>query len=314
MPFEVDLLGSPSPLAPNHSTKECSASDHQHTSTNPITGQTLCFPDWKLHHFVLILPTGLVIYRPDTDVKPPLPLYSAVRASATGSSDDWFQSNLPASSPLIPSWATRIGRTVRRLAAKEDVIDAPDDDSDPEGSEGEFEDADLDNNDGSGRSHVVVHPYRFRFWGFAASPGGGSSVALVTKYNTQLFSRKGFCKLLFASFPSEKRPSGVVDHRAAVKDHLTTEGRMWEWMYGEGLPVPGVTCTTTRDDAHDSAMDVDEPTREIFAAMRDKQKCVFCNGHLRFQEDEATCAKGHSLGESSMFCSFLDISSPIGQG
>ena len=75
-------------------------------------------------------------------------------------------------------------------------------------------------------------------------------------------------------------------------DNLTTEGKMWEWMYGKGPPVYGATeaCNTT-------SMEVDESMAAFFEPVRAKQECVFCKERLQNDGAEARCVKGHSFGK-----------------
>ncbi|KJZ79264.1 hypothetical protein HIM_01415 [Hirsutella minnesotensis 3608] len=244
-PFQVDLCGGlREPLAP-HSTLQCATTypPDEEVSTNPIT--------------------GLIVHPPvPDDVKPPVPRYSVVRLSATAANRDWYQTNAPETDAPLPQWAEYVlaqaGRRVPRVAALHGV----DSDSDSDALEDEYA---LETG-----PMARVHPHRLRFWGLAASPGGGCTAALVTKYNTQHPHRRPRSKLLFG---------------------LTTEGRLWEAVYGGQGRVSDVIPSLGSDTAAASP----SPLRDRFQHVIPSQRCVFCDAPMVILAHEATCENGHSF-------------------
>lgn len=178
-----------------------------------------------------------------------------------------------------------------------------------------------------------VFPWRMRLWGLAISPGGGSSAVLATP---QLATRPGRAdwgahrsQVLFgarrrAQQSRRARPQpqpdpdamnidpelggGATDVAAAVVEEedeeytmnvedLTVEARLWEWMYGGGPGVPGITpssgdvsdggavITFTSSNprrAAQLARDAEAQARRHRLAsffrplLEDNQLCVFC--------------------------------------
>lgn len=255
-PFQVELLSDEVVAKAQHATSECDTSYPKSGSTDPIT--------------------SLVVHSPETLDKPPTPLYSLVRSSVTASSTDWFETNIPQTpEALAPSWINHLHRVTHRLVPRTEAVDVPDVDSDPDETDDEVDDA-----EGSG---LMVHPYRFRIWAMASSPGGGSTAALVSKYSTQYPSRSARCRLIF----DELATKSEVPHERA----LTTEGKMWEWMYGNGAEVPGVTVRN-----EDPSLPT--PLRDFFKPIKEKQMCWLCESGLQDVDNEAKCLNGHSVGES----------------
>lgn len=166
---------------------------------------------------------------------------------------------------------------------REDTLDdAVEDDSDSD-TEDEVEEEED--------SRIMVHPYRYRLWGLTSSPADGTTAALVSKYSTQFPSRRGACKLVFGSISLDQKTRGDTPKRDNGK--LTTEAKMWEWMYGGGDEVPGVTTHTSNASAgHDSSL------QDFFKDIRDKQKCAFCESELQNDGTEARCHSGHSFSKS----------------
>ena len=72
---------------------------------------------------------------------------------------------------------------------------------------------------------------------------------------------------------------------------LTTEGQMWEWMYGSGAEVPGATKA-----AYFHAETKVDSLRELFKDVAAKQNCVFCESEFQIGHDVATCRNGHAFG------------------
>lgn len=207
-----------------------------------------------------------------------------MRLSATATTGDWYQANgpEPATGPRrLPQWAeyvrAQMGRVVPRLAAMQGV----DSDSESEDMEDEYV---LD--DGL-RPMARVHPHRFRFWGLAASPGDACSAVLVTKHSTRHPHRRALSKLLFA-WPERDSPAAI----AASPKALTTEGRLWEAMYGCQGTVSDIVPTAGAG----AAMALSSPLRDLFRDVVSLQRCVFCDATLRNSLGESACENGHLFG------------------
>ncbi|KAM5348381.1 hypothetical protein ACJ41O_008205 [Fusarium nematophilum] len=153
-------------------------------------------------------------------------------------------------------------------------------DSDSDDSEDEFMEDEY--------SKLQVHESRYRIWGMAPSPGGGATAVLVSRYSTQHPERRALCKLMFARQDQERSEEAMQNGAITPTMALTTEGQVWEWMYGNGPEVPGTTAESkTSQDLQDS------PLREQFRQVAVQQHCVFCDMALRMDENEAKCENGH---------------------
>lgn len=210
-----------------------------------------------------------------------MPHYSLVRLSATANNQDWYQSNLPEADTSIPQWAEvlkrRTGLLVSRAAALEG-IESDSDDSDDEMME----------DDGS---KLQVHPTRFRIWGMALSPGGGATAAVISRHSTLHPQRRGLSKLVFGW-----REQGSDELQLPLPDKsLTTEGQLWEWMYGGGPEV-----LETSGFVRALVQATQSPLREQFKEVISKQRCVFCDGVLQPHGEEVRCENAHVFGKSSL--------------
>lgn len=136
-------------------------------------------------------------------------------------------------------------------------------------------------------SKVQVHPHRFRIWGMASSPGGGATAAVIARYSNLHPQRRAFCRLVFGW--QEKAPT----HDGHSNRNLTTEGQLWEWMYGAG---PEVLETTGFVKALVQA--TESPLREQFRDVIPRQVCVFCDATLSSHGDQVECVNGHIFGKS----------------
>jgi len=148
-----------------------------------------------------------------------------------------------------------------------------------------------------------VHLNRIRIWGMTASPGGSTSAVFVSQHSTLELERDTFaglkCRVLFGthpprSLPSNNTPTAAVedgtDHDSGYSKNLSTEARAWEWMYGDGPPVPGFSSPahTTGDER--------EALRDQFKIISQRQLCVFCDSSLIPQGNTSRCDKGHVFG------------------
>lgn len=183
-----------------------------------------------------------------------------------------------------------------------------------------------------------VHPWRMRLWGIAISPGGGATAVLATRQLTQKPEIAAWShhrsKVLFEFTqrqpPRRKKPAlpqlqssdpdamdvdqeneeaveeGESSSSSSMMDveGLTTEARLWEWMYGGGPSVPGLTPllpdaksngetngtghgnssivpqrraqeTVAKDDAQATTARR-EKIRDIFQLFVDSQTCAIC--------------------------------------
>lgn len=224
----------------------------------------------------------LIIHPPDPNKKPKVPLYSLVRTSATWDSQNWYETNAVAREGDFPQWAEYLRRATSRLVPLEIASETVDSDSDDSSvSDGELDMEEME--------PPLIHPYQFRIWGLALSPGGGSTAALITRSSTQYPDRKGRSKLFFGwtRTPAE---DGSGEEEADSK--LTTEGRLWEWMYGGGPDIVGSVANVDPSLSHRLPA-----LSEFFQDVKANQKCAFCESTLQNNGYEAKCDHGHSFGE-----------------
>jgi hypothetical protein len=228
--------------------------------------------------------SGLRIHPPNPAAKDPVPLYSLVRSSATGTNHDWFQTNIASVQASAPQWAARIRQATQKRISKVESLEPIDTDSDSD---------DSDDNEPENKNVVRdIHQYRYRIWGLVSSPGGATTAVLVSKYNTQYPERRGASRIYFdwKLREDEGEPAGV----AAPVSNMTTEGRVWQWMYGNGQPVDGTTKSNRGSTLGDAS---DSPVRALLDAYAADQQCVFCNSPLENDGSEARCANDHSFGK-----------------
>lgn len=313
-PFQVTFGSTrPAEMATPHSTDVCNTTyppyDESDETTNPIVGLTIHDPD-------LTKPTSG-------------PFFSLVRLSATSSNDNWYQTNLPvAPTPdglkPRPRWAEEISRIVDEAqplalayrplnpdgTAPEAGEDGEDGEGGAEGGAGEEDDeesewdsdADLDKDEFQEEMSRLdeterVNPTRVRIWGMAASAGGGTTAVFATLNSTLKPERHTFaglrCRVLFAP------PLVPPDPAALARKRLSTEGRVWEWMYGGGPPVPGARPRGAPADPAETspASARNAHVQATLRAVADHQQCVFCQRPLRRHGTAARCEKGHTFGE-----------------
>lgn len=218
-------------------------------------------------------------------------------------------------------------------------------DNDGAGSE---ESSDDEIAPGDGYVGPDVYPHRMRIWGLAISPGGGSTAVLATSQLTQNPERGGWhshrSRVMFGytehgsarsrlqqqlqqqqQLQHQQRPlrqeelldpslggTGIAeDDGASSADRLTTEARLWEWMYGGGPGVPGITHYaypaaaasagdgtispgTAAQEARDAlAQARRDRVREIFRPFAEGQTCGICDdGRSRFGPVPGAAAVG----------------------
>lgn len=230
-----------------------------------------------------------------------------MRLSATATNQDWYQTNVPEGEMPLPQWAERVRRLTLRTGSRVAVMQG--DYSDPESDEDE-EVADGDDDYGDdGEPLSRVHPHRFRFWGLAASPGDGTTAALVTRHNTLHAHRRARSSVFFGwhddasgdAAPSEAR-AGTGAVRGVAPEGLTTEGRLWEAVYGGKGDVESILPSSSDGDdgtAAPSAPLSTAPLHDLFRDVAPRQKCVFCDTRLTALGKEARCESGHTFGKFS---------------
>lgn len=268
--------------------------------------------------------TGLIIHAPNISQLTPSPYFSLTRLAATPTNFNWYQSNLPLppnpeeANPK-PRWATEISKILETtqpfslayrylnpngsLPSESDAEGSNKGDDD-EDSEEEEEDDDFEHDDGEFYKAELlqeldplegmekVHTTRVRIWGMTSSPGGGVTAVFTTLNSAIKPERHTFggirCKVLFG------QNIAPVDEAILSTKKLSTEGRMFEWMYGGGPRVPGVGAPGATT-AHNTTKE--RGYREMFRDVATQQLCVFCGGALKVLDTSASCAKGHVFGK-----------------
>ncbi|KAI9903410.1 hypothetical protein N3K66_002762 [Trichothecium roseum] len=316
-PFQVSLTTpgqqQQSPIRP-HPASACStsypANPLDNSRTNPIT--------------------GLVIHAAgDLGSKPPFPLFTAVRASATSLNNDWYETNLPdptvatsataataATSRLLPKWVKKISAATARSVPRTRALEGldPDSDSDSDSDSGPDEygsDAPVEDHESS----IMVCPERYGVAGLAQSPGGGCTAVLAARYDTAHPCRRPVFRVLFGrgygGSPATTATTATQNNTAAAasaisegvnKELLTAEGRVWEDMYSKGKARKHHDHHHHhhhhhhgQEDAAQAANDTSPSShlRALFAPLLEKQTCVFCDQRLDGDGFEATCPDGH---------------------
>ena len=174
-------------------------------------------------------------------------------------------------------------KTVTRQVPRVAVLDGPvDSESESDSELDDLNDMIIDDPE---RPVSRVHPHRVRFWGLAASPGDGCTAVVVSKHLTQHSDRRGRSRVLF-SWQDDEDAQELVN-----PSKLTTEGRVWESMYGRLKGMADIRADSIQPNAN--------PLRALFKSVVPNQKCVFCSSPLVTFSTEATCEKGHSFGTSS---------------
>lgn len=179
-----------------------------------------------------------------------------------------------------------------------------------------------------------VHTTRMRIWGLTASPGKGVTAVFVSPHGTLKPDRITFggmkFKVLFGRHVGiagggEERDEAGVDGDdndeapppTTALQKLSTEARMWEWMYGGGPPVPGVlTRNRNTDSSSSSNRSSAERTTTIegitqlnrnLTKLATSQLCPFCETRIKpttntnnnknretsSSSSSSACANGH---------------------
>jgi hypothetical protein len=296
--------------AAQHSTASCNTTypslEHAQQSTNPIA--------------------GLVVHHPDISKTTTSPYFSLARLAATSTNTDWYQTNLPLptnpeDTKAKPAWVTEISQLLETtqpfsqayryhnpegsLKSESDAEDEENEEEDDGSMDEDEEDYDeYDSDEGVGKATFVedlsdpldgmekLHTNRIRIWGMTSSPGAGVTAVFVTLNSAIKPERHTFaglrCKVLFGQTLEE------VDQAFLSTRKLSTEARVFEWLYGGGPPVPGV-------GTQDKLPAADDPKRlklrESFQHIAAKEVCVFCGMGLETQGTLSRCQKGHVFGK-----------------
>jgi hypothetical protein len=133
--------------------------------------------------------------------------------SATATTHDWYQTNVPPPSDPAedprPQWVRTIAQKLEVQVPVDMHLTRAYDDSGSEGSESGSDDendldldgdldslADEEDVNGDGEATAVeipeIHPHRYRLHGLTLSPGGGVSAVLVSSHSTQHPERGGW--------------------------------------------------------------------------------------------------------------------------
>lgn len=187
----------------------------------------------------------LVIHPPDMTNPTSTPLYTLIRMSATATTHDWYQTNVPPPADLTadprPQWVRTIAQKLEVLVPLDMHLTRTYDDSGSEGSGSESEDNDSDldldgdldslgdeeNADGNDETTVLeipeIHPHRFRLHGLTLSPGGGVAAVLASSHSTQHPERGGWhtvrSSVLFGHKPRRQRQPQPATQPGAQSDY-----------------------------------------------------------------------------------------------
>ncbi|KAH9908337.1 transcription factor IIIC subunit delta N-term-domain-containing protein [Xylariomycetidae sp. FL2044] len=285
-----------------HSTEECNTtyppeSDSQ--STNPIV--------------------GLVIHPPSVSLPTSTPLYTLARLSATHENGGWHQTNLPLppnpeQQPFDLQWAQQINQMIEHRLPRADAYrgDTQSDDDEEEDSSSEPEyssdegggDSDPDADDDNmidyfmGKEDAAnqVHTTRIRIWGIASSPGGGTTAVFASLHSGIRFGRDTYggirCKVFFG-----RRRLDDGDQILSTKK-LSTEARVWEWMFGGGPPIDGIGGRSGARAGGPETTEQRIAIQDHFKVLRKRLRCVFCEAELVSggsgkRANASVCSRGH---------------------
>lgn len=313
IPFEVSISGpqafafEPDP----HSTNSCGTTyratdEGSRLYPNPIT--------------------DLFIHPPNLTTPSEIPTFTLVRLSATSTNNDWYQTNAlledvsaATGDTNKPPWVIELTQKLAVLVPADAHMrhqTGADDESDADSTASGDKDSgadmsDMDELPDTAPTGPEVHPTRFRLHGLVPGPGGRATAVLVSSHSTQTPDRTGWWGLrstvMFGALPRPKKTkSRDADLMANPSLHrATTEGRLFNWMYGAGPDVPGIISTTETQNSNKPS------TREIFSELIASQTCDFCANPLQPQDGDrgmSVCVQGHFF--STCGASGLAIQAP----
>lgn len=363
-PFEVDLAES-NPHRPKlgHATDQCNTTyDNNDCITNPITG-LIVHPVSPQTVSPSLVPFYTAVRLSATATNQGWWESNLVKLDNDGEEPQWVTEIQEIISSVTPLGLAGLaggddgeeedGEDARDQAAQEEEeaqergedLDSEDDDDDDDDDEDDQGDA-IPAHEGPD-----VHPLRMRIWGLAVSPGGGSTAVLASQQLAQRPERGGWhdhrSRVMFGHTRARPRRRGAQGqgHQpvdldedgggggggsggTANVDDLSTEARLWEYMYGGGPGVPGITHHPEPADGggghDDDDSHTDEPgraqeakdslaqarrdrVREVFRAFVRDQTCSICaDGASRFpaaggggrgeaRRLDCTCERGHRV-------------------
>ncbi|KAK3905633.1 hypothetical protein C8A05DRAFT_41435 [Staphylotrichum tortipilum] len=313
--FVVTLSGGVNQPTKKHSPWDCGTvyrNDAENGSQNPIA--------------------DLVIHPPDPNNVTPTPLYTLIRTSATATTPDWYQSNVPpptdpAADPR-PQWVRTIAQKLEVLVPLDMHLTRAYDDSGSEGSgsdddddeDGDLDlDGDLDSLGDDDNVHVAgtaaeatvletpeIHPHRFRLYGITLSPGGGVAAVLASSHSTQHPERGGWhtvrSSVLFAHKP----------RRPPRREQLTEGFPIDPQLPPSYPPPPPVANLTTEARLFEHLYGLGPPIpgihtpppstnpsslQAIFAPLLASQTCDLCGAPADVRKGAlAGCRNGHFFG------------------
>ncbi len=273
----------------------------------------------------------LVIHPPDPNNPTPIPLYTLVRTSATATTPDWYQSNVPPptdpSADPRPQWVRTIAQKLEVLVPLDMHLTRAYDDSGSEGSgsDDEDDDGDLDldgdldslgDDDnivtvaGTDEATVLetpeIHPHRFRLYGITLSPGGGVAAVLASSHSTQHPERGGWhtvrSSVLFAHKPRRPRHS---HHQPPDPSLMAIDP---QFNPQPPPPIPNLTTEARLFEnlyghgspipgIHTPPSSSPSPLSEIFTPLLTSQTCDLCNAPIDIRKGSlAGCRNGHFFG------------------
>jgi hypothetical protein len=316
-PFQVSISGPqqyPFTAEP-HTTKDCDTTYRRveeggKLSTNPIV--------------------DLFIHPPNLATPSETPTFTLIRLAATSTNGDWYQTNSfladissTKSRDSKPQWVVDLAQKLSLLvpadAHMRHQVGEDDDEEDAEsvgsGDANKDDDeaglsADDEEDVGNAVQQPEVHPHRFFLHGLVAAPGGKATAVLVSTHSTQTPERTGWWGLrstvMFGYLNRPKKRPGL-DQQPPAFHRLTTEGRLWHWMYGAGPDVPGITASDVPTHGSPSM-----PTpRDMFTDLIASQTCDFCGTALTPSAGNrgmSICQQGHYF--STCGASGLAIQAP----
>lgn len=291
-----------------------------------------------------------MIHPPDPANPTPTPLYTLVRTSATVKTHDWYESSVDYPDIMTdggrseeydtrPQWARDIQQKIdisvpvnmQMKHGFEGDSDSEEDEEEGSESEAELDDdedghddegEDTENEDNTRPPIPEINPHRYRIHGLTSSPGGGMTAILASHHSTQHPERGGWhtvrSTIMFGYKPIQQARSSHLQPPVPNDDieiaPLTTEGKLFEWLYGGGPPVPGVNfprgtstypspsqTSETEDPDKSAAAAAEQRKAQIKALFRPAigaQKCDLCGTRMTENRRGALsgCEKGHYFG------------------
>ncbi|PKS07365.1 hypothetical protein jhhlp_005967 [Lomentospora prolificans] len=294
IPFELDLLGQ-APEKPKHHPRACNSlypATNGPDTFNPISG-TFVPPN-----YIGGLPTnphseGVVVSIPPPSANPtthPVPIYTLTRLSATSTNANWFQHNDPISPFTPPTWATAINKLINASLPESTSQYLIDSESDSDSSNSLPSDFGEDEDEvviEAPPNEATVKPQRARIWSIAHSPGASTTAILYSKHSTLIPDRVCRSRVAFDTPPiatsrPTSRPSTPEARNTSTSQRiLTSEAKVWEWMYSGGPAVPGFSTEASPKLAG------------VFSEAIESAECPLCTKPLELAGKDFICSASH---------------------